>query len=265
MLLHAHTRSDRSTHPSLSPPTHNVIQPRPSSSSSSAPRAWPRWSLPPPPLRASSCSSKRSRYGADGINEWEGLVHAQPRRQGGSRLVDWLIHRPNTCKTSRPMHSTTPLHFTPLHSTIPSLHPSIPPSIYSTTPFHPLHFIHPSIHPSIHPLPASSIRAPTPWVPRGSGSSRTGRSTRGSPWPSPTRPSRASRYVDTCVSTCLSDVPVLPVSWKRGLCVRPLRLTPCRTEKNAPQHEKTLILQEPMKHYGVASVFNQPVANGVRV
>jgi len=36
-------------------------------------------------------------------------------------------------------------------------------------------------------------------------------------------------------------------------------------KKNAPQHEKTLILQEPMKHYGVASVFNQPVANGVRV
>lgn len=30
------------------------------------------------------------------------------------------------------------------------------------------------------------------------------------------------------------------------------------------QHEKTLILLEPMKHYGVASVFDQPVANSVR-
>lgn len=36
------------------------------------------------------------------------------------------------------------------------------------------------------------------------------------------------------------------------------------TSRHHFQHEKTLILQEPMKHYGVASVFNEPVANRVR-
>jgi hypothetical protein len=30
------------------------------------------------------------------------------------------------------------------------------------------------------------------------------------------------------------------------------------------QHEKTLILPDPMWHYGVAAAFNQPLANGVR-